>query len=161
MDRAYLQAYDVGIRTFDSVWYHLPWAASFAQTGHIAPLRFTDIEYLTAFYPATSEMLHGLGIVLFGHDTLSPALNLIWARSRCRGVVRGRARRARRRRGDARRSGVLATPMMNSSQAGSAANDIVGMFFLLASVALVLAGDGPDAALVLAAVAAGLRSAPS
>ena len=33
-----LQAYDVGIRTFDSVWYHLPWAASFAQTGHIAPL---------------------------------------------------------------------------------------------------------------------------
>ncbi|MGZ4287980.1 MAG: hypothetical protein ACXVHB_26730, partial [Solirubrobacteraceae bacterium] len=28
-----LQAYDVGIRTFDSVWYHLPWAASFAQTG--------------------------------------------------------------------------------------------------------------------------------
>ena len=74
-----LQAYDVGIRTFDSVWYHLPWAASFAQTGHITPLRFTDIEYLTAFYPATSEMLHGLGIVLFRHDTLSPVLNLIWA----------------------------------------------------------------------------------
>src|SRR5205085_7253358 len=74
-----LQAYDVGVRTFDSVWYHLPWAASFAQTGHIAPLRFTDIEYLTAFYPATAELLHGLGIVFLGHDTLSPVLNLIWA----------------------------------------------------------------------------------
>ena len=53
-----------GVRTFDSLWYHLPWAASFAQTGHIAPLRFTDVEYLTPFYPATAELLHGLGIVL-------------------------------------------------------------------------------------------------
>ena len=31
-----LQSYDVGVRTFDSLWYHLPWAAWFAQTGHIA-----------------------------------------------------------------------------------------------------------------------------
>ncbi|MGZ4182433.1 MAG: hypothetical protein ACXVUL_17320 [Solirubrobacteraceae bacterium] len=151
-----LQAYDVGIRTFDSVWYHLPWAASFAQTGHVAPLRFTDIEYLTAFYPATAEMLHGLGIVLLGHDTLSPLLNLIWAMlvlfaAWCVGRAGGA--------GAAATTGVavvLATPMMNSSQAGSAANDIVGMFFLLASVALVLAGDGRPPANVLAAVAAGL-----
>jgi hypothetical protein len=151
-----LQAYDVGIRTFDSVWYHLPWAASFAQTGHIAPLRFTDIEYLTAFYPATAEMLHGLGIVLFRHDTLSPVLNVLWAMlvlfaAWCVGRARGAGAAA-----TAGVAVVLATPMMNSSQAGSAANDIVGMFFLLASVALVLAGDGRTPALVLAAVAAGL-----
>ena len=31
-----IQSYDVGIRGFDSLWYHLPWAASFAQTGNIA-----------------------------------------------------------------------------------------------------------------------------
>jgi len=54
---------------------------------------------------------------------------------------------------------VLATPMMNSSQAGSAANDIVGMFFLLASVGLVLGGDGRTPALVLSSVAAGLAIA--
>ncbi|HEX4108904.1 MAG TPA: hypothetical protein VHX88_12260, partial [Solirubrobacteraceae bacterium] len=72
------QSYDVGIRGFDSLWYHLPWAASFAQTGRITTLRFTDVEYLTAFYPATAEMLHGLGIVLLGRDTISPALNLLW-----------------------------------------------------------------------------------
>jgi hypothetical protein len=151
-----LQAYDVGIRTFDSVWYHLPWAASFAQTGHIAPLRYTDIEYLTAFYPATAEMLHGLGIVLFRHDTLSPVLNLVWAilvllAAWCVGRARGAGAAA-----TAGVAVVLATPMMNSSQAGSAANDVVGMFFLLASVALVLAGDGRTPALTLAAVAAGL-----
>ncbi len=151
-----LQSYDVGVRTFDSLWYHLPWAASFAQTGHIAPLRFTDVEYLTAFYPATAEMLHGLGIVLLGHDTLSPALNLLWlggtlAAAWCIG--------GSRRAGASAVLGVallMATPMMNTSQAGGAGNDIVGVFFLLASVAFVLAGGGRDAATVLAAVAAGL-----
>jgi hypothetical protein len=151
-----LQSYDVGVRTFDSVWYHLPWAASFAQTGHITPLRFTDIEYLTAFYPATAELLHGLGIVLFAHDTVSPALNLIWlGLSLLAAWCIGRARGA----GAAAVLGVavlMATPMMNTSQAGSAANDVVGVFFLLASVAFVLAGDGRRAEIVLAAVAAGL-----
>jgi hypothetical protein len=153
-----LQSYDVGVRTFDSVWYHLPWAASFAQTGHIAPLRFTDVEYLTAFYPATAEMLHGLGIVLLDHDTLSPALNLIWlGGSLVAAWCIGRSRAA----GAASVVGVallMATPMMNTSQAGSAGNDVVGVFFLLASVAFVLAGDGRDAAIVLAAVAAGLAA---
>ncbi|MGZ4248217.1 MAG: hypothetical protein ACXVUE_07915 [Solirubrobacteraceae bacterium] len=151
-----LQSYDVGIRTFDSVWYHLPWAASFAQTGHIAPLRFTDIEYLTAFYPATAEMLHGLGIVLLRHDTLSPGINLIWAilallAAWCVGRARGAGAAA-----TAGAALVLATPMMRASQAGSAANDIVGIFFLLASVGLFLSSEGRTPALVLAAVAAGL-----
>ena len=122
-----IQSYDVGIRGFDSLWYHLPWAASFAQTGNIVSLRFTDVEYLTPFYPATAEMLHGLGIVLLGRDTLSPGLNLVWlcadaargvlhrppARRRCRhddrrgagdgddddGLLPGGRRRQRRRRG--------------------------------------------------------------
>ena len=71
-----LHSYDIGIRAFDSLWYHMPWAASFAQTGQITGLRFTDVEYLTPFYPATAELFHGLGIVLLGRDTLSPALNL-------------------------------------------------------------------------------------
>ena len=151
-----LQSYDVGVRTFDSLWYHLPWAASFAQTGHIAPLRFTDVEYLTAFYPATAEMLHGLGIVLLRHDTLSPALNLLWLGGTLLAAwCIGGSRRA----GAAAVLGVallMATPMMNTSQAGGAGNDIVGVFFLLASVAFVLAGDGREAATVLAAGAAGL-----
>ncbi len=153
-----LQSYDVGVRTFDSLWYHLPWAASFAQTGHIAPLRFTDIEYLTAFYPATAEMLHGLGIVLLRHDTLSPALNLLWLGG---SLVAAWCIGGSRRAGAAAVLGVallMATPMLNTSQAGGAGNDIVGVFFLLASVAFVLAGDGRDAATVLAAVAAGLAA---
>ncbi len=73
-----LESFDYGIRGFDSLWYHLPFAASFAQTGQIVSLRFGDVEYLSQFYPATSELLHAIGLVLLGRDTLSPALNMFW-----------------------------------------------------------------------------------
>jgi hypothetical protein len=146
-----IQSYDVGIRGFDSLWYHLPWAASFAQTGNVVSLRFTDVEYLTPFYPATAEMLHGLGIVLVGRDTLSPGINLVWLALACLAAYCiGRPRGV----GAATLMGAavaLATTMMDYSQAGAAANDIVAIFFLLAAVALYVNG-----ALVLAAVAAGL-----
>ena len=163
-----LASYDVGIRSFDSLWYHLPWAASFAQSGWVTSLRFTDVEYLTAFYPATSELLHGLGIVLVGRDTLSPAINLGWLSlsllaAWCIGSPRGL--------GAATMTGgalALATPMLRISQGGTAANDIAGVFFLLAAVALVANAQGESdparpagpagsvAPLTLAAVAAGL-----
>ena len=55
---------------------------------------------------------------------------------------------------------ALATPMMRISQGGTAANDIVGVFFLLAAVAMVANADLPApwraAPLVVAAIAAGL-----
>jgi hypothetical protein len=151
-----IQSYDVGIRGFDSLWYHLPWAASFAQTGSIAPLRFTDVEYLTPFYPATAELLHGLGIVLLGRDTLSPGLNLLWLglallAAYCIGRPRGV--------GGATLTGAaiaLGTTMMDYSQAGAAANDVVAIFFVLAAVALLTQDHEHPATIVLAAIAAGL-----
>ncbi len=151
-----IQSYDVGIRGFDSLWYHLPWAASFAQTGSVTGLRFTDVEYLTPFYPATAEMIHGLGIVLLGRDTLSPGLNLVWLGlvllaayciGRPRGVGAGTMLGA---------ALAMATTMVDYSQAGSAANDVVALFFLLAAVALLMRDSERPAARVLAAVAAGL-----
>jgi hypothetical protein len=164
-----LVSYDIGIRSFDSLWYHLPWAASFAQTGWVTSLRFTDVEYLTAFYPATAELLHGLGIVLLGRDTLSPAINLGWLSlsllaAWCIGSPRGL--------GPATMTGAalaLATPMMRISQGGTAANDVAGVFFLLAAVALVVKAQADGEAdpghrvraapLAMAAIAAGLAVA--
>jgi hypothetical protein len=151
-----VESFDHGIRGFDSLWYHLPWAASFAQTGHITPLRFTDVDYLSQFYPATSELIHAIGIVLLGRDTLSPMVNLIWLglsllAAYCIGRPRGL--------GGLTLVGAalaFATPALVSSQAGSAANDIVGVFFLLAAVAVWVNAEGDQAGLVLAAVAAGL-----
>ena len=151
-----IQSYNVGIRGFDSLWYHLPWAASFAQTGNVVSLRFTDVEYLTPFYPATAEMLHGLGIVLLGRDTLSPGFNLVWlALTLLAAYCIGRPRGV----GAATLLGAalaMATTMMDYSQAGAAANDVVAVFFLLAAVALLMTAPEQRAALVLAAVAAGL-----
>ncbi|MGO9498202.1 MAG: hypothetical protein ACLQA5_16075 [Solirubrobacteraceae bacterium] len=151
-----IQSYDVGIRGFDSLWYHLPWAASFAQTRNIVSLRFTDVEYLTPFYPATAEMLHGLGIVLLGRDTLSPGLNLVWlALTLLAAYCIGRPRGV----GAATTIGAalaMATMMMDYSQAGAAANDVVAVFFLLAAVALLMTDAKRPAVLALAAVAAGL-----
>jgi hypothetical protein len=146
-----IQSYNVGIRGFDSLWYHLPWAASFAQSGNVVSLRFTDVEYLTPFYPATAEMLHGVGIVLLGRDTISPGFNLVWlALTLLAAYCIGRPRGV----GAATLLGAavaLATTMMDYSQAGAAANDVVAIFFLLAAVALLMNGS-----LVLAAVGAGL-----
>jgi hypothetical protein len=151
-----IQSYDVGIRGFDSLWYHLPWAASFAQTGSVAGLRFSDVEYLTPFYPANAEMLHGLGIVLLGRDTLSPGINLLWlglTLLAAYGVGRPRGVGAATTIGAAL---AMGTTMMDYSQAGSAANDVVAVFFLLAAVALLMTAPDRPAALVLAAIAAGL-----
>jgi hypothetical protein len=151
-----IQSYNVGIRGFDSLWYHLPWAASFAQTGSVVGLRFTDVEYLTPFYPATAEMLHGLGIVLLGRDTLSPGINLAWlGLTLLAAYCIGRPREA----GAATTIGAalaMGTTMMDYSQAGSAANDVVAVFFLLAAVAFLATEPERPAARVLAAIAAGL-----
>ena len=101
-------------------------------------------------------MLHGLGIVLLGRDTLSPGLNLVWLgltllAAYCIGRPRGV--------GAATTIGAalaMATTMMDYSQAGAAANDVVAVFFLLAAVALLMTDAERPAVLVLAAVAAGL-----
>lgn len=146
-----------GIRTFDTLWYHLPWAASYAQTGEITSLRFTDVEYLTAFYPATAEMIHGAGIALLGRDTLSPLLNLVWLLLTLLGGWVVGSRRGLGGLSLLALCAVLATPMVVLSQAGSAANDITGIFFLVAGLACLLHGEEDEqGALLLTALACGL-----
>jgi hypothetical protein len=165
-----LKAYDLGVHVLDSMWYHLPWAASFAQTGHVTPLRFTDVEFLTAFYPANAEMVHGLGILLLTRDTLSPVINFLWL-----GLAMLAAYCVGRSRGVGAISVlglalVMATPMIDLSQPGGADNDILGVFLFLAAAALLLEGLGHAGdtspmeepsrrnAYVLAGVAAGLAA---
>jgi hypothetical protein len=152
-----LQSYGQGILGADSVNYHMPWAASFAQTGQVVGIRYTDIQYLTGFYPATSELLHGVGIVLMGSDVLSPALNFAWlALALLAAWCIGQPR-------DVGPASLLAgavvmgAPMMFFSTAGSADNDGAAVFFMVAAVALWINAEpeSPGAVLV-SAVAAGL-----
>jgi hypothetical protein len=67
-----------GMLTFDTLWYHGPFAARIAETGSVWGMRFTDPLYLNWFYPENSELLHGAGIVLFDRDILSPFVNFGW-----------------------------------------------------------------------------------
>ena len=73
------QSLDFGMFGGDTTWYHMPFAARFAQEGSTIPLHFTDPLRLVAwFYPGSSELIHGTGIVLFETDWLSPLINLVW-----------------------------------------------------------------------------------
>ena len=159
-----LHSFEHGITGADSIAYHLPHAASYAQTGEITGIRYTDFAYLTGLYPATAELFHALGIVLMDSDVLSPGINLIWLAltllaAWCIGAVRGVGSASM-----LAAALVLATPMMVFSNGGTADNDLPGVFFVLAAVALWLAtADNPAAetrayrsGAIVAAVAAGL-----
>ena len=158
------QSLEHGITGADSIGYHLPHAAFYAQTGQIRTIPYTDFGYLTGLYPATSELFHALGIVLMGNDVLSPGINLVWLAftllaAWCIGSVRGFGFTSM-----LAAALVLATPMLVDSNAGTADNDLLGVFLVLAALALWMrTADVPSSDMwayrggsVIAAVAAGL-----
>jgi hypothetical protein len=67
-----------GMLTFDTLWYHGPFAARIADTGSVWGMHFVDPLYLNWFYPQNSELLHAAGIVLFNRDIFSPFVNFGW-----------------------------------------------------------------------------------
>jgi hypothetical protein len=155
-----------GMTGFDSTWYHGPFAAGFFQSGKTMDLHFIAPQFLAWFYPANGETFHSVGMLAFGRDVLSPLLNLGWfvgclvacwcigrpyrvgAWSLILGAI------------------ALSVPAL-ADQAGEARNDIVGIFFLLAAVAIALNAwaareEGerglPVGALVVVGLAAGLAA---
>jgi hypothetical protein len=132
-----------GMTGFDSTWYHGPFAAGFMQSGDTWDLHFIAPQFLAWFYPANSEVFHAVGMLAFGRDVLSPLLNLGWfvgCLVACWCI--GRPYRV------APWSLVLGAVALSvpalSDQAGEARNDIVGIFFLLAAVAVALNAWGRD-----------------
>ncbi len=150
------ETYRTGIVDDDSVAYHMPFAARFAADGWLSRLHFAVPEIPMAFYPANAELFHAVGMLAFGDDLLSPALNLVWlGLLLLAGWCLGRAAGAS--------PAVLAalvvvagSPLAVTTQAGSAHNDIVGVAMLLAAVALLTAGWPERWAVVVAGLASGL-----
>ena len=126
-----------GMTGFDSTWYHGPFAAGFFQSGNTWDLHFIAPQFLAWFYPANGEIFHAVGMLAFGRDVLSPLLNLGWfvgCLVACWCI--GRPYRV----GSwslALGAIALSVPAL-ADQAGEARNDIVGIFFLLAAVAIAL-----------------------
>jgi hypothetical protein len=73
-----IDALRFGMIGIDTLWYHLPVAARFVQQGSIAHLHYLDSDPVTVFYPASSELLHAVGMVVMGSDVLSTVMNLGW-----------------------------------------------------------------------------------
>ncbi len=71
-------ALDRGIFNFDSLWYHMPFAADMAQSHSTVGMDHVETVFTNWFYPQNSELLHAVGILLTGRDTLSLFLNFGW-----------------------------------------------------------------------------------
>jgi hypothetical protein len=135
------QSLDFGMFGGDTTWYHMPFAARFAQEGSTIPLHFTDPLRLVAwFYPGSSELIHGSAIVIFGTDWLSPLINLIWLSIALLAAwCVGRPYKV----GPATlvaSSLVFSAGVMIETQPGEGRNDIMGLAFLLAFAAFLING---------------------
>ena len=155
--RGTLNALRGGMREWDTLQYHMPAAARFVQDGSVTRLHYFG-NAPVSFYPMNSELVHAIGILMFQRDILSPVLNLAWLgvallAGWCIGEPRGVAPATM-----ASTAVAASLPVIVGSQAGSAKNDIVGLALLMAAVALVVRSQGSRAALVLAALAAGLAA---
>jgi hypothetical protein len=160
-----------GMYGFDTMWYHGPFAAGFAESGSTTAIHFTGAYGpLVWFYPQSSELLHAGGILLFGNDFLSPLLNLGWL-----GLALLAAWCVGRPFGAGPLTLVAAALVLGSqpwlaSQPGEGYNDIAAFTLLLAAVAVIVNGCTPARApaagrldlrldpsvLVIAGLAAGL-----
>ena len=143
-------------RVVDTFWYHGPMAARFVQEGSITGVHYFDRDPVTAFFPGGSALLHAVGILLFGNDVASPALNLVFV---VLALVAGWSIGARWGLGPHTMLAVvvvLGTPMLIETQPGGMYNDVVGLALVLASVALLVESDRRGFALGVAALAAGL-----
>jgi hypothetical protein len=126
-----------GMTGFDSTWYHGPFAAGFFQTGNTFDLHFIAPQFLAWFYPANSELVHAIGMVAFNRDILSPLLNLGWFVG-CLFAVWCIGRPYRVAPVSLALGAIALSVPALSDQAGEARNDIVGIFFLLAAVAIAV-----------------------
>jgi hypothetical protein len=156
-----------GMGRADSLWYHMPLAARFVETGSLGDLYFFDPIFFASFYPANSEVLHAIPVLAFARDFLSPLMNLGflglgllagWAIGRPYGVAPQSLLGA---------AVVLGAETMTDFQAGEALNDIAGVTFLLCAAAVLVngyaaRGDGGRSiawgALAVAGAAAGLAA---
>lgn len=131
-----LTSLEAGMYGGDTLWYHMPFSAHFAQTGSITGLLFIDTQYLHSFYPQNSELVHAIGIVLVGSDFLSPVINYFWL---ALGVLAGWC--VGRSFGVALPATLSVTLLLSmevitAREPGGANNDAMVIALLLAAVAL-------------------------
>ncbi|HWO82991.1 MAG TPA: hypothetical protein VNM38_04280 [Solirubrobacterales bacterium] len=131
-------AWDRGVFNFDSLWYHLPFAVDMVQTHSVVGMHHVETVFTNWFYPQNSELLHAVGILLTGRDTLSLFLNFGWLAvaflaAYCVGRPYGRGAVT-----------VIAAAILLECHTlvvrdpGAAKNDLMAAALLLASIAILV-----------------------
>jgi hypothetical protein len=131
-------ALDRGIFNFDSLWYHMPFAADIAQSHSVTGLHYTETVFTNWFYPQNSELLHAAGILLIGRDTLSLFINFGWL-----GVAFLAAYCVGRPYGRGPLSVVAAAILLECHtlvvrEPGAAKNDVMAAALILAAIAILV-----------------------
>ena len=138
-------ALDRGIFNFDSLWYHMPFAAEMAHSHSVTGFHYTETIFTNWLYPQNSELLHAVGILLTERDTLSLFINfgflaLAFLAAWCIGRPYGRGHLT-----VAAAAVLLECHTLVVREPGAAKNDVVAAALLLAVVAiLVNAWRGKD-----------------
>jgi hypothetical protein len=131
-------ALDRGVFNFDSLWYHLPFAVDMVQTHSVVGMHHVETVFTNWFYPQNSELLHAVGILQTGRDTLSLFMNFGWLAmaflaAYCVGRPYGRGALT------AVAAGILlACHTLVVRDPGSAKNDLAAAALLLASIAILV-----------------------
>jgi hypothetical protein len=131
-------ALDRGVFNFDSLWYHLPFAADMVQSHSLTGMHHVDTVFTNWFYPQSSELLHGVGMLLTRRDTLSLFLNYGWLvvaflAAWCIGRPYGRGSLS-----------VIAAAILLEAhvlvvrEPGAAKNDLMAAALLLAAIAILV-----------------------
>jgi hypothetical protein len=131
-------ALDTGIFNFDSLWYHMPFSASIFQSHSTTGMDHVETVFVNWFYPQNSELLHAVGMLLTGRDTLSLFINFGWLAvaflaAYCVGRPYGRGIPA-----------VIAAAIMVGChtlvvrEPGAAKNDLMAAALLLAGIAILI-----------------------
>ncbi len=154
-----VDAYHHGMLTIDTLWYHMPMATRWVQTGTVGRVQYFDSDAITAFYPANGELVHGWGILTTGGDLLSPVLDTVWL---VLALVAGWCIGRRYRLAPVTLAGVavvFATPALVGTQPGGAYTDVVSIAMLLCCFAILVEAHRDEqatlAAYGVAALAAG------
>ena len=131
-------ALDRGIFNFDSLWYHMPFAVDMVQTHSVVGMHHVDTVFTNWFYPQNSELLHAVGILLMGRDTLSLFLNFGWLAmaflaAYCIGRPYGRGALT-----TVAAAILLACHTLVVRDPGAAKNDLAAAALLLASIAILV-----------------------
>jgi hypothetical protein len=129
---------DAGISNFDSVWYHLPFAADFFQTGSTLGFLRTETVFLNWFYPQNSELIHAVGMALSGRDFFSILLNMGWLALALLAAWSIGRPYARPHLTLIAAAILLTTHTLVVREPGTAKNDIVAIALILSAVGILI-----------------------